>query len=126
MKGQFIFLDDIRTPLGTIHVKIPNYPFTIVRSYNEFCNVIQEYYSNIGEAPSFISFDHDLSELQYIENPNYNDPNEKTGFHCAKWLIEFCEKNNLVFPDYMVHSMNPIGKQNIISLIESYKKVKNG
>lgn len=122
MRGQFIFLDDIRTPLGTTHVTIPNYPYTIVRDYEDFCIAVEEYYRDTGEAPCYVTFDHDLSELQYIENTDYNDPNEKTGFHCAKWLIEFCDKNNLDFPDYGVHSMNPIGKQNIISLIESYKK----
>jgi hypothetical protein len=124
MRGQFIFLDDIRTPLGTTHVTIPNYPYTIVRDYWEFCIAVEEYYKDIGEAPCYVTFDHDLNCIDYIENPDYDGRDEKTGFHCAKWLIEFCEKYNLDFPEYGVHSMNPIGKENIVSLIESYKKVK--
>jgi len=30
--------------------------------------------------------------------------------------------NNLVFPEYYVHSMNTEGKKNIIYYIENYKK----
>jgi hypothetical protein len=37
-------------------------------------------------------------------------------------LVEYCMNNNLEFPDYQVHSMNPIGRENIRSYIESYKK----
>lgn len=124
MKGQFIFLDDIRTPLGTIHVEIPCYPWTIVRGYREFVKVVTDYYNTTGSVPVFVCFDHDLSYFAYANEPNYDHPNEMTGWHCAKWLIEFCDEKNLDFPDYLVHSMNPIGKQNIISLIESYKKSK--
>lgn len=125
MTGQYIFLDDIRTPLGTTHVKIPNYPYTIVRNYNEFVKSVQEYYDLVGDSPVFVTFDHDLSDTQYVLNPDYSDPNEKTGFHCASWLIYFCRDNNLDFPEYMVHSMNPKGKENIIGWIESHRKLIN-
>lgn len=59
--------------------------------------------------PDFISFDHDLG-IGY-----------HNGMDCAK---EFCRlHDSSPFPfDYHVHSMNPIGKKNIISYIESYKK----
>lgn len=123
MSGQYIFLDDIRNPLRTTHVKIPQYPYTIVRNYKEFCKAVEDYYNLVGEAPCFVTFDHDLDCEHY--NPDYKEKyKEKTGFDCAKWLIEFCIKKNLDFPEYMVHSMNPTGKKNIISLIESFKKTR--
>lgn len=121
MNGQCIFLDDIRSPWTTTHVKIPRHPYTIVRTYEEFVRAVEGHYEFIGEAPKFVSFDYDLDMEHY--NPDYKgDYKEKTGLDCAKFLIEFCEEKKLDFPEYIVHSMNPVGTKNIISLIESYKR----
>jgi hypothetical protein len=133
MDGQYIFLDDIRNPWSVTHVKIPFLPYKIVRNYNEFVKAITAYYNAIDKLPEFITFDHDLCDQHY--RPSMYDPDEhyseyydngtfteKTGYCCAKWLVEFCMEKNLDFPEYFVHSMNPIGKENIISLVESYKK----
>lgn len=64
--------------------------------------------------PLFVSFDHDLA--------TDGSGKESTGYDCAKWLIEKCLNENLPFPDYMVHSMNPIGRENILGIIESFNK----
>ena len=53
---------------------------------------------------------------------NYGKFTEKTGYDCAKYLVEFCATNGLSVPQYVVHSMNHIGKENIISYLESFKK----
>ena len=120
-KTFLLFIDDERFP----YVKNPklndvsayhytNYePFktkkwVIVRSYNEFIDKIEE----LG-LPQICSFDNDLGDVGV---------DEKTGYDCAKWLCTYCQTNGLKFPDYHVHSMNPIGKVNIISYIENYKK----
>ena len=34
----------------------------------------------------------------------------------------YCVEKNIKHPSYIVHSMNPIGKQNIESYINSYNK----
>ena len=47
---------------------------------------------------------------------------EKTGFDCAKWLVDWCLENSLKLPDFVVHSANPIGKQNIQSYLYNAKK----
>ena len=47
---------------------------------------------------------------------------EKTGYDCAKWLVNECMIKGVKHPPYIVHSMNPVGKQNIISYVESYNK----
>ena len=53
----------------------------------------------------------------------YSSFKEKTGNDCAKWLSEYCVKNVVPLPDYYVHSMNPVGKENILSTLKSCEKV---
>jgi len=49
---------------------------------------------------------------------------EKTGYHCAKWLIDYCMDNEKELPKkIIVHSMNPYGSKNIKSLFDTYFKV---
>ena len=82
----------------------------------------------ISGMPAFVCFDHDLADQHYAAmiaeaegRPADYGP-EKTGYDCAKWLVDFCEDNKRKFPRYVVHSMNPIGKERIISYIENAKK----
>ena len=91
-----LFLDDLRT--------VPN-GFSFVKSYLEFTDFILR-----NGLPDFISFDHDLGE-------------EKTGYDCAKWLVEYCMDNNLRIPKFFVHSQNPVGKENIQILLDNFNKV---
>ena len=42
----------------------------------------------------------------------------------AMWLTQFCEENDLDFPEYICHSMNPLGRKNIAAVIETYKKYR--
>lgn len=126
MTNYSLFLDDIRNPTNVTWVKLPDVFWVVVRNYDEFVNYIQKY-----GLPEFITFDHDLSFEHYPiseQNPGnhipYDQYTEKTGYDCAKWLISYCLDRGLDFPNYTVHSMNPVGKSNIISLIESYKKMK--
>ncbi len=97
------FLDDVRA-------------WETVRNYAEFVRIIQQ-----RGLPRFVSFDHDLS-YEHYGNTNTKSFIEKTGMDCAKWLVEYCMKTNQSLPEYQVHSMNPIGKLNIQSLLDSYKK----
>ena len=48
---------------------------------------------------------------------------EKTGYHCAQFLVEECLRQKVALPDYAVHTMNPIGRENIISVMESGRKI---
>jgi len=108
-----LFLDDIRTPLGvSLFSSNPLYKhdnWVIVRTYNEFVKIITE-----RGLPLLVSFDHDLAD--------FNNNIEKTGYDCAKWLVNYCIDNNLDLPDYLVHSWNNVGSKNITSYIENYKK----
>ena len=90
-----LYLDDLRpTPSG----------FERVYDYEEFT----EFISRNG-LPDFISFDHDLGL-------------GKTGYDCAKWLVEFCLDKNLILPEFQVHSQNPVGKEYIEALLNNFKK----
>ena len=77
--------------------------------------------------PELISFDHDLADEHYgthdqLDEIEYLLYEEKTGYHCAKWLIDYCIDNNVEPPHYLVHSMNTAGATNIKYLIENYKR----
>lgn len=126
-----LFLDDERIPRQVKWVELPLGPWIIVRSYKEFVEYIERH-----GMPNFISFDHDLSWEHYpafekdggIKSPKvipYDIYTEKTGYDCAKWLIDYCEDNELPLPKWAVHSMNPIGKQNITSLFDNYQRFKS-
>jgi len=115
-----LFLDDERYPKNVSWISLPLVEWTVVRNYDQFVKIITE-----RGLPNNVSFDHDLADAHYqhyIETRGQGDPNtavfkEKTGYECARWLKEYCTNNHLPIPPFTVHSMNPIGKQNIIRLL---------
>ena len=120
-----LFLDDFRRPETTVqYMYLPVYvdeEWITVRNYYAFISLIQK-----KGIPKVVSFDHDLADIHYKEqNFNYSDPNyEKTGYHCAKWLIDYCIDNNEKLPArIIIHSMNPAGSANIKSLFTTFFKV---
>ena len=124
-----LFLDDIRTPDQVKWVKLPNGPYVVARSHAEFVAIITS-----RGIPEFVAFDHDLADEHYAMGElhnnsnnkdifNHNYGNEKTGFDCAKWLVDYCISNELEFPQYAVHSMNPVGAERIHAYISQAKKI---
>ena len=118
-----LFLDDIRVPTNVTWVDIPkDQHYSLVRNYQEFVDLI-----TLRGLPKFVCYDHDLSDCHYGDGLNdrgidYDSYTEKTGYDCAKWLVDYCMNKGTKHPPYVVHSMNPVGKQNIISYVESYNK----
>ncbi|MCK5293879.1 MAG: hypothetical protein KAJ49_04455 [Arcobacteraceae bacterium] len=103
-----LYLDDLRVP-------IEPYDF-IARSYEEAIKIIEE-----NGVPYFISFDHDLGVDE-------NNQLVKSGYDFAKWLIENDYHGIYKMPvdfNYQVHSQNPVGRKNIIQLMDRYIVVKN-
>lgn len=122
-----LWLDDIRDPfkspwsdnveallLDDLTEKVRDFKLIWVKDYNEFVLAVE------NSFPAIISFDHDLSFDQMIGKPS----NEKTGYDCAKWLINYCMDNDLKLPEFSVHSQNPVGKKNIESLLNNFKNRK--
>lgn len=129
-----IYLDDLRTPTDP--------DWVVVRNYSEFIARVEE----IGlHNISVISLDHDLGDSamqEYYTNvsPNYTldygNIHEKTGYDCAKWLVEhYYQKNpkdaynsiranrrvqDFKFPVIYTHSANPIGSANIMGYINNF------
>lgn len=118
-----LFLDDFRNP--------PDSSWDTVKSYDEFVAHIEK-----NGVPDIISFDHDLGKehygyyIDYIaqgadsEIP-YEEFVEKTGYDCAKWLIE----RGILPKEYRIHSMNPAEAMNIRFAMEAayrHYQVKDG
>ena len=125
-----LFLDDIRTPHDCVSYMKPidlRYMYEddnwdIVRTYDDFVGYIEHF-----GLPDLISFDHDLADEHYSQsmydgefayNKQYETFKEKTGYDCAKWLRSYCVENGLPYPTYLVHSMNPVGRDNILSVFQ--------
>lgn len=123
-----LFLDDERKPHNVTWVDIPRVIYEVVRNYEEFVNLIET-----SGVPEYVTFDHDLCEEHYMhmlkdcqlnstgqllfevanDIQDYDYGPTKTGYDCAKWLADYCVENNLKFPRYNVHTMNPIGGERI-------------
>jgi hypothetical protein len=120
-----IYLDDVRTPVPQNDGKTE---WTVVRSYDEFVQKVTE----IGlENIDVISLDHDLgpSAMREWHNNvyhnyalNYDNIEEKTGYDCAKWLVEQWMDGKTVV-DVYTHSANAIGSANIMGYINNYRHV---
>jgi len=129
-----LFLDDERHPYQVKWVDLPLVDWVIVRSYDEFVRYIQTH-----GVPTRVSFDYDLADEHYpftaanqaayaSISPTaliipYDKYKEKTGYDAAKWLVEYCLQKNIPFPETYIHTMNPLGKANIKSLVDSFWKV---
>jgi len=123
---QYIYLDDVRTP--TQAVGDDNQSWVVVRSYDEFVEKVNE----IGlDNIQSISLDHDLGDTAVSEWKNnvyhnykldYDNITEKTGYDCAKWLVEQWMDNKPVVT-VMTHSANAIGSANIMGYINNYRHI---
>jgi len=117
---QKIYLDDVRTPNEE--------GWTAVRSYDEFVAKVNE----VGlENIELVSLDHDLGDSAMKEwhtnvyhnyKLDYDNITEKTGYDCAKWLVEQWMEGKQVIKVY-THSANAIGSANIMGYINNYKHV---
>jgi len=130
-----LLLDDVRKPIDvwniTHNLIYLQKEWMIVKSFKEFRDMIL----NKIELPEIISFDHDLADEHYRPsmydkdkhyNKYYTDGTfkEKTGYDCAQWLVDYCLDNNVDLPICFVHSMNPVGKENIEILLKNFIKLK--
>ena len=80
-----------------------------IKSYDEFVSNIL-----VNGLPAAICFDHDLGD--------YKGEEEKTGYDCAKFVVDYCISNDCITPYHSVQSDNPPGKENIDKLMQNYVK----
>lgn len=128
-----LFLDDIRNPIDAFaYTKDSIYlerEWVIVRNYEEFERYLQK-----RSFPEVISFDHDLAPSHYTPEHLWDDYEaskkwqdaqvhiEKTGYDCARKLITYCDYNQIRLPRCLVHSQNPVGRDNIQNLLSEFVK----
>lgn len=110
-----LFLDDIRFP-EDVRYSYGSYKNVIIcRSMDDAVWAVTHY-----GLPNCISFDHDLAHEHYVIGDG-----EKTGYTFAKWFCDYVIDNNLDIPVdfcYHVHSMNPVGAENIRCYMENFLK----
>lgn len=129
-----LWLDDVRNPLEDSWIVFspipPPFKTVWVKSYSEFVEWIIK-----NGLPGAICFDHDLGMDVALEARSKGmskrksrllKQQEKTGYDCAKWLVDYCMDNNLTLPPYNIQSANPVGKENINGLLKSFIKNYEG
>lgn len=116
-----LWLDDYRNPFIDYEGRVPkNEEFDgiiWVLNYSEFTRYIL--YNGV---PHVISFDHDLADEHYDTSKPISEYREKTGNDCLRWLIEYCMNNKILLPKIYFHTANPVGKENMQSVLNSYNK----
>ena len=129
-KRTLLWLDDVRNPVERDWLVFSpigrDVDVVWVKSYFEFTTWIEK-----NGLPDAICFDHDLGEDESIERVKRGlskrqarilKKEAKSGMDCAKWLVEYCIDNKLSLPKYNIQSANPVGKENIDSLLKNFTK----
>ena len=120
--GVLVWIDDIRDPQESTwqhwikkNFGTNDFDITWIKSYKEFVDFVDK-----NGLPSNVSFDHDLGD---VEDPN----NEKTGYDCAKYIVDYCMDNDRDIPNYRIQSDNGPGRENIDKYLQNYNKfyIKN-
>ena len=98
MENKYVklYLDDLRPTPGD---------FQRVYTYHEFVAFV-----TLHGLPAYISFDHDLGL-------------GKTGYDCAKFLVDYCLDNGITKINFSVHSQNPVGRENIECLLRNFNRL---
>lgn len=123
-----LYLDDMRDPHESFDlmkdVLYLECDWDIVRSYDEFVAYVEK-----NGVPDLVSFDHDLADEHYHDvdrgiDPKYGSYEEKTGYDAAKWLAEKCYHETRQLPRVLAHTMNPVGRKNIIDhMLWAWRKI---
>lgn len=113
-----LFIDDERVPADVTWVSglhqhlLLTEQWTIARNYSEVMQLVAA-----KGMPARISFDHDLGN------------GERTGYVIAQKLCDMDMDGEHEFPadfEFYAHSMNPVGKMNIMRYLTRYMEFKRG
>lgn len=113
-----IYLDDVRIPTQD--------DWLVAKNYEQFVELITTHQL---ENIELISLDHDLGDSAMVEYYNnvkdnytldYNNIQEKTGYDCCKFLVNYSIDTNIQLPLIYVHSANPVGCGNMMGYINNY------
>lgn len=121
-----LFLDDWRIPRDCAtymyyraDCRIFHEDWEIVRSYGQFIKWIED-----NGVPDLVTFDYDLADVAELKESlpfeewfNLDENRVYTGLDCAKFLLSYCNKRKIKFPEYVIHSANPDGSEEIKNLL---------
>ncbi len=99
-----LWIDDLRpVPEDT-----DEYIWTTARSFHEAVTKLELIEFDL------VSFDHDIA--------SFYGHKEMTGYDIALWLAGRKNDGHTIPSDYQIHSANPVGRNNIQSVIDRYLK----
>jgi hypothetical protein len=122
-----LFLDDWRIPRDCatymwqrkVNCTVFHEEWDIVRSYGQFKSWIIE-----NGIPDLVAFDYDLADVEELKEElpfeywfNLDENRVYTGLDCVIFLLNYCKERNLNFPEYIIHSANPDGSDEIKKLL---------
>jgi len=97
-----LYVDDLRT----LPESYPSDKWDVARSFHEAIYLLEKYDYEI------LSLDHDIA--------SFYGAREMTGYDIALWLAQRKQDNKHVPSTILVHSANPVGRDNILSTIDRY------
>lgn len=117
---QILFLDDERTIYDVTWVDYKPFEGAYVinlHSASRMIGYIKRYGKFFDWENTLLSVDHDLQEF------DDKTQEESTGYTFIKWLVDYFIDNDISLSklNVVVHSKNPIGKENIEKYISNAK-----
>ena len=104
--NYYLYIDDIREDDIYYNQHFTNWNVIICRDYWETITALNKL--NDADANIFIDLDHDLG----FDDDNY----EYNGYDICKYIVE----NQIKINGFHIHSMNPVGAQNMRNLLKDY------
>lgn len=113
-----LFIDDERVPADVTwahprqQALYCTEQWIIARNFAQVAELV-----SVKGMPKRISFDHDLGE------------GERTGYDIAQYLVDLDMDSKHKFPkdfQFYAHSLNPIGRENIMRYLTRYMEFVNG
>lgn len=102
-----LWVDDARNPMEDDWMNFSpiglNCKVIWAQSYQEAIDFLEK------KWPDAICLDHDLGE-------------EKSGYDIAKYIVDRCIDEGKKLPEFASQSANPVGRENIITLLSNYKR----
>lgn len=127
MKNIAVWLDDMYMP-----IEKPPYvdEWKFCKSFEEFVNYVEDYYTVTEKFPILFALTHDLSIEHTIAESKrfpaapifYTKFKTPTGWHAVKWLINFSKEKNVLIGKIALHGNNEKGKSNMMYELQNYKK----
>lgn len=104
---RLLWIDDYRDPYEGDRLRMTPLapPFEVLRA-TSYCDAVALMEQ---QWPDAVCLDHDLGE-------------ERTGYDVAKYIVNRCLTEALPLPAYASQSDNPAGRENILRLLDNYKR----